>query len=159
MRVKLATTLDISAEQAWAGVQTSRLLDYVAWPLQTFEPVDPPALPEVWGEERYRVRLHLFGLIPIGTQWIVISVPSRGPERYQVRDNGHGSIVSRWDHLITIEHLSAMRCRYTDKVEVRAGLLTPFVWAFAQLFYRHRQRRWRKLVADNFEPLRGARPA
>jgi len=28
-----------------------------------------------------------------------------------------------------------------------------FVWAFAQLFYRHRQRRWRALVASDFRDL------
>jgi hypothetical protein len=151
VRVKLSTILDVSADRAWAEVQTSRLLDYVAWPLQAFEPLDPPALPDVWEEGRYRVRLRMFGLIPIGSQWIVISVPSRGPERYQVRDNGHGSIVSRWDHLITIEPISASRCRYTDEVEVEAGLLTPFVWAFARVFYSHRQRRWRRLVATSFD--------
>jgi hypothetical protein len=37
-----------------------------------------------------------------------------------------------------------------DTVEVRAGVLTPFIWLFAQLFYRHRQRRWRALVARRF---------
>ena len=42
------------------------------------------------------------------------------------------------------------RTRYTDSVEVRAGLLTPLVWAFATAFYRHRQRRWRRLVRRGF---------
>lgn len=150
MRVKLSTVLDVPAERAFAEVETSRLLEHVASPLQMFEPLDPPGLPERWADSSYLVRLKLFRLIPIGTQWIVITVPGRGPNRYQVRDNGRGSLVSRWDHLITIEPLSADRCRYTDEVEVRAGLLAPFVWAFARLFYAHRQRRWRDLVARGF---------
>lgn len=150
MRVTLSTILDIPAERAFAEVETSRLLEHVAAPLQVFEPVDPPALPARWAEGSFLVRLKMFGLVPIGTQWIVITVPARGPDRYQVRDNGHGTLVSRWHHLITIEPLAADRCRYTDEVEVRAGVLTPFVWAFARLFYAHRQRRWRRLVASGF---------
>lgn len=154
VRVKLTTDLDVPAERAWAEVRTSRLLDHVAAPLQAFEPVEPPVLPDVWQEGRYLVRLRMFGVLPIGMQWIVISFPDASPERYQLRDNGHGSLVSTWDHLITIEPLAADRCRYTDEVEVRAGLLTPFVWAFARLFYAHRQRRWRRLVATRFADLK-----
>lgn len=30
--------------------------------------------------------------------------------------------------------------------ESRAGLLTGVVWAFAHLFYPHRQRRWKMLL-------------
>jgi len=36
---------------------------------------------------------------------------------------------------------------YSDEIEIRAGLLTPVIWAFAHGFYRHRQRRWRVLLS------------
>ncbi|WP_375402516.1 hypothetical protein [uncultured Sphingomonas sp.] len=94
--------------------------------------------------------MRLFGLVPIGEQWIVTSEPPAGPGRYLFRDNGRGGLASRWDHLITIETLEPARCRYTDIVEIEAGLLTPFVWSFARLFYTHRQRRWRALVSSGF---------
>jgi hypothetical protein len=42
---------------------------------------------------------------------------------------------------------------YSDEVEVSAGALTPFIWAFAQIFYWHRQRRWRGL-ANSFTARR-----
>lgn len=153
MRITRSIVLDVSAEQAWAVVQEPHLLEHVAYPLQAFEPVNPPAWPTTWEDGRYKVRLRLFGIVPIGTQWIVISKLAHGPQAYRLRDNGHGSLVSRWDHVITIEPIFATRCRYTDEVEVRAGLLTPVVTAFANLFYRHRQRRWRGLVAAGFAQL------
>lgn len=37
-----------------------------------------------------------------------------------------------------------------DRVEVKAGLLTPFIWAYASLFYHYRQHRWRRLVEGGF---------
>lgn len=153
MLIRRSTILDVSAERAWTMVRQSRLLKHVAHPLQIFEPVDPPRLPAIWTDGRYRVRCRAFGLIPIGEQWIVISTVEAGPDRYVIRDNGHGDLASRWDHLITIRPVSANRCRYTDEVEVRAGPLTPLVAAFAWIFYRHRQRRWRQLVASDFAPL------
>jgi hypothetical protein len=40
--------------------------------------------------------------------------------------------------------------RYTDEVEIHAGLLTVPAWLFALAFYGHRQRRLNRLVAAGF---------
>jgi len=55
------------------------------------------------------------------------------------------------DHRIIIHDEPNGKTRYSDDVEIEAGLLTPFVWLFSQAFYRHRQRQWQKLVAKNFQ--------
>jgi hypothetical protein len=59
----------------------------------------------------------------------------------RLRDNGHSALIKTWDHRITIASDDQGGTLYRDEVEVRAGLLTPFIWVFAQIFYRHRQRR------------------
>ncbi|MBN2003783.1 MAG: hypothetical protein JXA21_10535 [Anaerolineae bacterium] len=56
-------------------------------------------------------------------------------------------MVRVWNHTIRFHPLGTEQLRYTDAIEIEAGLLTVFVWAFAHLFYRHRQRRWKKLLA------------
>jgi hypothetical protein len=43
------------------------------------------------------------------------------------------------------------RTHYRDVVYVEAGWLTPAIWLYASLFYRHRQRRWRRLVRNGFD--------
>ena len=98
--------------------------------------------------------MFLFGFIPLGWQAIVISLPEpRGNTRF-VRDNGHSPLIRRWDHWITIEPSEdGKRTRYTDTVEVEAGLLTPVIAAFARVFYAHRQRRWRALARTGFSAL------
>lgn len=149
-----ATILNCPVERVWEEVQTSRLLTYITAPLLVFEPVTPPALPERWSEGRYLVRMRLFGLIPFGSQWIVITKElvdtTPGRQRYELRDNGHGDLIATWDHWIVIRETEDGRTHYTDRVEIRAGLLTPFIWAYASLFYRWRQHRWRQLVARGF---------
>lgn len=56
MRIKLSTILEVPADRAWSAVGQSRLLEYVAHPLQVFEPLDPPALPQNrWFPESPRV--------------------------------------------------------------------------------------------------------
>jgi hypothetical protein len=148
------TILDCPAERAWQEAQTSRLLAYVAWPLVVLQPIQPTELPESWAESSYLVRMRLFGCLPFGNQSIVISRPfvdpTPGRQRYVLRDNGHGNLITTWDHVITIRETEDGRTHYTDRVEIRAGILTPFIWSYASLFYRHRQRRWRRLARTNF---------
>ncbi len=57
--------------------------------------------------------------------------------------------MRRWDHWIFVA-AEGGGTRYTDRVNVEAGLLTPFIWRFARVFYGHRQRRLRAFAADGF---------
>jgi hypothetical protein len=148
--VQLSSTFESSAERVWAEVQTSRLLLHVAAPLVVFTPAGGTPLPATWSPGRYRVWMWLFGLLPMGRQWVGIETVDLPPGHHGIRDNGTGDLVRVWDHLITIAPLGERQCRYTDRVEVKAGVLTPFFWAFARIFYAHRQRRWHALIARDF---------
>ena len=148
MKVSRSTRIALKPETVWAEVQTARLLQHIAWPLVHFIPVDDAAFESFRPGGRYEVKLRLFGIIPFGTQWIVTSTHDADgtdwPKR--LRDNGHSALISRWDHWITVMPEPNGGTHYSDEVEVSAGALTPFIWAFAQIFYWHRQRRWRGLA-------------
>lgn len=147
MIVQLETNLPATPADCAAAVMTPALLHHVAAPLVRFEPVQSAAWPARWTPGPFPVRLKLFGLLPLGEQTIDISFPSAAPGCFALRDNGHSRLIPRWDHLITIEAADG-GTRYTDRVEIEADWRTPFVWLFARLFYAHRQRRWRRLVAQ-----------
>jgi hypothetical protein len=152
--VEISTVLNSSADRVWDEVQKTNLLKYVAYPLLKFEPLTPIEFPAVWQSGKYLVKLKAFGCIPLGRQCIVISQPDSdsGPSLgvYQIRDDGYGDIVTKWDHQITIRSTPGGLAQYTDRVEVRAGLLTPFIWLYAHIFYRYRQYRWRRLIRNDF---------
>jgi hypothetical protein len=153
MKLRIASIFDAPPERVWDEVRTTRLLRHVAAPLIVFDPVEPPVLPEIWPEGRHRVRMRALGILPIGRQWIVTSMPD--PEEhargvYRIRDEGSGDLVRVWDHRIVIRARPDGRTDYADEVEVHAGLLTPVVWLFAHVFYRYRQARWRRLIARGF---------
>ena len=150
MRTILTTILDCPKERVWQEVQTVRLLAYIAAPMVIFEPLQPTRFPEIWGEACYQVRMKIFGRFSFGRHWIVISKPLAATGAFQLRDNGYGDRISKWDHWITIQDEPNEKTRYTDYVDIEAGFLTPFVWLFSQAFYRHRQRQWQKLVALYF---------
>lgn len=150
--VKITTVLPCSVDQAREAVLTSRLLRHVSWPLVRFRPVDPSELPPTWSVGDYLVEMRMLGWIPLGRQTISITFPAPTPDRVLLRDNGSGQLLRRWDHLISIEpDREPGRARYTDRVDVAAGPFTPVAWAMAQVLYRWRQHRWRRLAARGFE--------
>lgn len=147
MKVSRSTLINLPADVVWREVQTARLLQHVAWPLMRFAPIDETPLDAFKPGRRYQVKLRLFGFIPFGRQWIVTSLHEPEADEWpkRLRDNGHSVLISKWDHWIDIAPIGDGATRYSDDVEVSAGILTPLIWAFAQVFYWHRQRRWRGL--------------
>ena len=153
MKVVIQTRLACAATRAWQEVQRPRLLNYVAAPLLKFTPLRTRGFPETWEEGDFFVAMFGFGFLPLGLERIGISTGMDTEGVFHLRDDGGGTLVKGWDHLITIRPDGDKKCLYRDTVDISAGALTPFVWIFAQLFYRWRQHRWRSLVAADFQYL------
>lgn len=153
MRAVITTTLDAPVKRIWAELQTTRLLNYVASPIIVFDFIDPETVPTHWGDGDYLVSMRFLGFIPIGRQRIITTTPQ--PEdhplgKFRLRDNATGEIAKVWDHHIVIEARTDGRTTYTDDIQISAGALTLGVWFFAQLFYRYRQARLRRLARQGF---------
>lgn len=155
MRVFLESVLPCDADLAWAEVQKSALLLEVASPMVSIRPVPGEALPERWSaSSTVRCRSYLFGFIPLGTRTLVFE--RIDPQLREIQTRERDPLIRRWDHCIRLEPLGAAQCKYSDNIEIEAGLLTPAVWLFARRFYRHRQHRWqavaKRLQADAPKP-------
>lgn len=154
--IELSTFLSADPDLVWSHVRTSRLLNYVTNPLIVFRPRKSCGFPAEWTEGDYQAEMRLFGFIPVGQQTIGIRYPAAPVGNTRIlRDKGHGTSARVWDHYIVVEPEGESGTRYTDRVTVDAGWHTPFVAAFAYVFYAHRQRRWRKLVRSGFADLHG----
>ncbi len=157
MQARITTELECTPERAWVEVLRPELLLFVSWPLMSFTPLDPESFPAIWNDGRYLVSLRALGILPLGKQWIDVSKPTvettPGEQRYQIRDDGEGTLVSQWDHTITIVETEEGHTQYIDEIAVDAGILTPFVWVYANVFYRHRQFRLRLLVNRGFDAV------
>lgn len=162
MHIHLSTPLNAPPEWVAAQLQSTAVFRHITAPLMRFRPARGAAWPARWAPGELPVRMRLLGLLPMGGQTVRISVePPRQPGGWPtLRDNGEGALMRRWDHRITLQPLPGGRTLYTDEVEVVARhlpwLMTPVSAAFAWVFYRHRQRRWRQLArrhaGDGAEP-------
>jgi hypothetical protein len=91
-----------------------------------------------------RVKLLFFGFIPA---WVhEIRIVKLDEVHREIETSEQGGSVKEWNHRITVDERGPWRSHYTDEIEIDAGLLTPLIWAYAHLFYRYRQWRWRRLA-------------
>ncbi len=141
MTVTVTTNLPIPAQRACELAQKPALLRHVLWPWLAMRPIG--ALPEQIAEgDVIAARLRFLGFVPGWTH--TLRVERVAP--LEITSRECGGPVSAWNHRLTFEPTSDQSCRYTDRVEVRAGVLTPGVALFARLIYRYRQARWRALA-------------
>ena len=148
--IEISTHLAAPPETVQQHISTPKLLEYICHGLIRFAPIDPPAFPERWEDGEFKAVMYLLSFLPIGWQIIAIELqPMRG-DTWSLRDNGRGWAIKTWDHMIEVTP-DGEGSHYVDRITVDAGILTPLVSVFASVFYRHRQRRWRRLVANQFD--------
>ncbi|MCX7792136.1 MAG: hypothetical protein N2378_15995 [Chloroflexaceae bacterium] len=145
MLARISTTFACTPEQLWDAISRPASLRFVAAPLLRFEPLVAGDLDREWVVGKtYAVRLYLFGLLPAGEHRITLVRIDRKANVIESRESG--TLAPVWNHTIRFHSLGSGRLHYTDEIEIRAGPLTGLIWAFAHLLYRHRQRRWKRLL-------------
>lgn len=146
MKATIATTMHTTADHMWQELQKVSSLMQIASPVLTFKPQQGQHLPATW-QVGHNYALDLFGfyIVPLGKHYIHIK--QIDGQRREMFTNEHGALTKIWNHRIRVESLNESAVHYTDEIEIDAGILTPLIWVFAQLFYRHRQRRWKKFLA------------
>jgi hypothetical protein len=145
MLAQISTVFDCTAEQLWSEISRPASLRFVAAPLLHFEPLVAGELDDEWiVGKTYALRLYLFGFLPAGEHRITLVRIDRTANLIESKESGALSPV--WNHIIRFHPLRDGRLHYTDEIEIQAGLLPGVIWAFAHLFYRHRQRRWKRLL-------------
>lgn len=143
MIATIAADLDVAAETVWAAVKRVDTFLYVTRGALGLSVTGGLPVEFRRGQD-IRGRLLLFGVVPVWQHDLhLVRVDDARRELYS---NECGGPLRAWNHRITVEPTGADRCRYTDVVEIDAGLLTPLVWVVAQGFFRYRQSRLRRLL-------------
>jgi hypothetical protein len=145
MIAHISTYLPCSENKLWSKIMDPESLQFVASPVLRFIPVVNNDFNQEWEENRdYVLKLYLFGFLPLGNHTIRLLNIDRSENKLESTESG---LLARvWNHTILFRNTGDNRVYYTDIIEIKAGLLTPIIWCFAHLFYRHRQRRWKKLL-------------
>ncbi len=141
MIVRKTSVFPAGRDTVFQKLQQLETLQYIARPYATFEPVSDAV--HIWTvDSTSSYRFRLFGVIPFGTH--TIHIVRFDPDGVSSREGNE--YVPVWNHDIILEPVDAEHTRYTDRVEIKAGWKTVFIWLWANAFYAHRQRKWIKLL-------------
>ncbi|PIE51397.1 hypothetical protein CSA37_11765 [Candidatus Fermentibacteria bacterium] len=148
MFVKVSTHFCCTEEELWKEITKQESLRFVASPVLTFVPLNRKSFSGKWEEGGvYSFRLYLFSFIPLGSHTIQLVKADR--KQNTIESCESGLLVPVWNHRISFNETKPGMVSYRDEIEIQAKLLTPFVFLFTHIFYRHRQRRWKKLLKGN----------
>lgn len=99
----------------------------------------------VWREgAASRFGLRMFGFIPMGIH--TVNVVEFDKNTLAIYTNESNKNVPVWNHRIILEKIDDASTRYTDEVEIYAGWKTAAIVLWSRLFYKHRQKKWLKLL-------------
>jgi hypothetical protein len=141
--ITVSTPLDAPADVVWHAANTPQAFVHVARGMLRY-----PAAERQRGPWRVGDRLEgwtlLFGAVPFSYHHLTVAAID--DDARVLTSDEHGGMIRTWRHDLTVTPVDDTSCRYEDRIEIDAGWLTPVVAAYAWLFYRHRQRRWRELA-------------
>lgn len=147
--IHLETTLPTTAERVWPAMLSTATFLYVCKGL-----FGVPALAgrtESFREgERGTAWLFAFHVIPAYRH--TIEVLDVDAATRTIRTHEHGGLFRAWNHTLHVEPIDDRTCRYSDTVDIDAGSATALVIPVANVIFRYRQRRWRKLVRQHLLP-------
>ncbi|GFG64799.1 hypothetical protein MKUB_22890 [Mycobacterium kubicae] len=147
--VHVETILPTSSDRVWSAMLSPATFLYVCKGLFGF-----PALAGRTEALRLGERgtgwLFAFHVIPAYRHTIEVVEVDEASGTIRTRE--HGGVLKAWNHTLHVEPLGHESCRYSDTVDIDAGMMTGAVVALASKIYRYRQRRWRKLVHRHMTP-------
>lgn len=148
LTVKKSSVFLAAKDEIFRRLQKLKTLQYIAHPYATFKSVDDTE-ELTWQEDSaFAFHFKLFALIPFGVHTIKVIQFDIEKGIYTQEGNKH---VPVWNHKIILEKIDENTTKYTDIVEIQAGWKTFFVYLWANCFYAHRQRKWKRLLKRNIE--------
>jgi len=142
--VSVSRTLPAPAEVIWPAVKTPQAFVHVARGMLRFPAAERVGRPWKVGDDISGWTL-LFGVLPFSKHRLVID--SIDDDRRVVVSDECGGPIRTWRHELIVTATDDDQCRYEDRIQIDAGLLTGVVAAYAKVFYRYRQRRWQSLAS------------
>ena len=154
MRICVEFEIDCPVEAAWEALHSPRIVAELYAPLIRL--VGPRAMPERFTDgDRVRVSMKVFGVVPLGSQIIVIDnarSPQFADDARTMRDIGRPltgplALLSGWCHEMTVWTSRSGRVVWHDELKI-SGVFAPAFWPVLAVMWRWRQYKLVRLARD-----------
>jgi hypothetical protein len=152
MNIYLKLTLDCSPALAWDAIQSPAVFRAVSSPLLKMTSLEHGGFPARWNADGpHLVKISLLGLMPMGRQTIDVSFTEGSNGVRTMVDSGQAltgplRITHDWNHSMAISAAASGQTLYRDRLVVKAGVATPFIWLGMWIFWQYRASRLRALA-------------
>jgi hypothetical protein len=146
IKIIISSILNKPAEKIWSKLLDVETLIYICKPMATFKTTTKDKNMKWELNKEYVFKLLIYGFIPFGNHRIILEKID-GTNKIIISKE-HNKIVKIWNHIIKMENNGEDNIKYTDEVEIYAGIFTLFVAIWGIIFYKHRQRKWKKVAKE-----------
>jgi hypothetical protein len=144
IKITICSKLNNSIDKIWKRILNIETLVEICKPMATFKIITKENI-VIWDlNTEYIFKLFLYGFILFGNHKIILETIDT--ERNIIQSKEHNNIVRIWNHKITMENYGEKITKYTDEVEIYAGIFTFFIAFWGIIFYKHRQKKWQKMA-------------
>ena len=144
-KISVSSIIDCPPEIMWEKILDLDTLMEICKPKASFKSVSEN--PRKWEENIiYRFKLFIYGFIPLGEHEILLESINESQKEIQSRE--HNKIMKIWNHFISMSKTETGKTFYTDSVELYSGVFTYFTAFWSISLYKHRQRKWCKIVKN-----------
>ena len=144
LKIIISSNLNSIIEKIWDKILNIETLIYICKPMARFKLISNENIVKWEMNKEYIFKLFIYGFLPLGKHKIILD--KMDPENGLIISRENNNIVKIWNHKIFMENKGENIIEYTDEVDIYAGIFTFFVAVWAILFYKHRQKKWRKIV-------------
>ncbi len=140
--------LPAKKDEVFELLKSFEILKEIAAPYMYFEPINNSEN-IIWkAGETFDFRVKFLNFIPSGIQKVKVIEFDKDSRIYtnEVNDS-----IPIWNHQIILKDLGDGTTEYSNTVEVYAGWKTVFVYIWAKIFYRHRQRKLKSILSKKIK--------
>ena len=149
-KISVSSIFDCQPEIIWEKILDLDTLMEICKPKAYFKSISKN--PRKWEENIiYRFKLFIYGFIPLGEHEILLE--SINENQKEIQSIEHNKIVKIWNHFISMSKTEDGKTLYTDSIELYSGVFTYFTAFWSISFYKHRQRKWCKIIEKTNEKL------
>lgn len=145
-KLTVRSELTVTAEYAWEILLKCKTLHFIAQGVMSIKPVFEP-FPDEWEQNKiFKTQMLMYGFIPYGGIHTIF-FKKIDHVNHIIETEESNKSFRMWNHTMYVEEKKHGNCIISDEVFINNGFISFVAVKWASYYYRHRHKRWLKLIS------------